>query len=920
MAKKTQAPKEKPKEILELEKVYGIELEEEEGKKNYGIQNLYSTNKKGEVVSITLSHNNIKDISPLNILKEVEYINLDGNSIDNLSVLSANNHLNALYLRQNAITNIEDLAKFPNLKILLLSENPITDITALKYLPKLSILEIARTPVTDITVIETLKNLQLIYAYSSNINRLRDVFHSNNLGEVLLYENAINDISALENANNEISFELQSNQIKYISKKVAEKYDWLEGSLNYRYSANNKLSLAGNPIEFPPISVIELGRETVKKFYENDDQFGHAPLSEGRIIVIGDGSAGKSSLIEKVLYNTFTQGREQTNGIKIEHLHLPHPEDGRDLVFHIWDFGGQEIQHAVHKFFFTEGCLYVLVLDNRKEEEPDYWLQQIESLGGKAPVLVVFNKQDENAAEIADRKFLREKYPNIIGFYNTSCKTGYGITDFKNALETEVVKLQTVREQFPNNWLAIKKAIEAITTGSQHYLTYETYQAICQQNAVTTPDTQRLLLKYFNTIGAVTWFGEDVHLNMLHVLKPEWITQGVYKILTAKKTANLYGQINVSDFKELLQPVAKDDYTYDKKHYGYILSMMKKFDLCDAADDKHLLIPSAFGKEPKVEYSEFRGDDVRTYILQFKDYMPLALIHRFTAKKISEAWNSNYWYTGIVIKDVISTDTLAMVHADKEAKRLYVRIKGTDKLGMWGYIRRELAGITASYAKIPYNELVALGDSLDNTVNYDDLISHLQAGKPTYFQPGLRKDFNVGYLMGLFENKDDTIQKFEKGEIIINDREHGRLDKVPPIIVQILNNNNPVVNTNISNQVQIDIDVNIVNNVSSDVQGEANYLIEVLGKENEALTNALNQLVAFAEDAKLAKNSSEVKAKGWGRKLKNVLGVVANGADQLKKLQDGGEALQSMLHKLQELAQHVHLKDIGDFITNTFGS
>ena len=46
---------------------------------------------------------------------------------------------------------------------------------------------------------------------------------------------------------------------------------------------------------------------------------------------------------------------------------------------------------------YKQGCLYVLVLDNRKEEEPEYWLQQIESLGGKAPVLVVFNKQDENA-------------------------------------------------------------------------------------------------------------------------------------------------------------------------------------------------------------------------------------------------------------------------------------------------------------------------------------------------------------------------------------------------------------------------------------------------------------------------------------------------------------------------------------------
>ncbi len=46
-------------------------------------------------------------------------------------------------------------------------------------------------------------------------------------------------------------------------------------------------------------------------------------------------------------------------------------------------------------------------------------------------MLVVSNKHDENAADTVDRKYLKEKYPNIIRFYNTSCKTGFGIEDFK---------------------------------------------------------------------------------------------------------------------------------------------------------------------------------------------------------------------------------------------------------------------------------------------------------------------------------------------------------------------------------------------------------------------------------------------------------------------------------------------------------
>ena len=35
----------------------------------------------------------------------------------------------------------------------------------------------------------------------------------------------------------------------------------------------------------------------------------------------------------------------------------------------IWDFGGQEIYYATHQFFLTKRSLYVLVIDNRKEDD-----------------------------------------------------------------------------------------------------------------------------------------------------------------------------------------------------------------------------------------------------------------------------------------------------------------------------------------------------------------------------------------------------------------------------------------------------------------------------------------------------------------------------------------------------------------------
>ena len=56
----------------------------------------------------------------------------------------------------------------------------------------------------------------------------------------------------------------------------------------------------------------------------------------------------------------------------------------------IWDFGGQEIMHSTHQFFFTKRTVYILVVNARQNENKDKtekWLKRIESFGGDSPVI-----------------------------------------------------------------------------------------------------------------------------------------------------------------------------------------------------------------------------------------------------------------------------------------------------------------------------------------------------------------------------------------------------------------------------------------------------------------------------------------------------------------------------------------------------
>ncbi len=54
--------------------------------------------------------------------------------------------------------------------------------------------------------------------------------------------------------------------------------------------------------------------------------------------------------------------------------------------------------HALHQFFLTEGCIYILVLDPRSNTEArdaEYWLSLLNRYAPGAPVLVALNRQDD---------------------------------------------------------------------------------------------------------------------------------------------------------------------------------------------------------------------------------------------------------------------------------------------------------------------------------------------------------------------------------------------------------------------------------------------------------------------------------------------------------------------------------------------
>jgi internalin A len=196
--------------------------------------------------------------------------------------------------------------------------------------------------------------------------------------------------------------------------------------------------------------------KSILDYYFARREQGEAPMQEVRILLVGRGRVGKTSLLKALQGRKPDPIEQETPGITVEKLDLNCP-DGHAKA-HVWDFGGQEFLHGTHQIFLSERCVYVLVLEGREgnwETETDYWLRFIQSFGGDSPVMVALNKYDQHAFSV-DRHRIAERCPQIAGFVETDAFSGRGVSELRGLLEAAVGRMKDVWLGVPLKWHRIR--------------------------------------------------------------------------------------------------------------------------------------------------------------------------------------------------------------------------------------------------------------------------------------------------------------------------------------------------------------------------------------------------------------------------------------------------------------------------------
>jgi internalin A len=433
-------------------------------------------------------------------------------------------------------------------------------------------------------------------------------------------------------------------------------------------------------------------------------------LREVKLIVVGRGGAGKTSLIKRLKGEPFDPHEGETHGINIRELEL-YCADG-PVQARVWDFGGQHVLHAMHEFFLTARSLYLLVLgerDDMAERDAAYWLQLIRSYAGPAPVVVALNKSGGRAREM-DRRTLEEKCGPILAWIPTECSEPdpikSGIDALSDALTKATDGMEEVRRLFPAKWFEIKKWLGGM---KDSYIDYETYAARCAELGEPDPGKQEELAAWLHDLGVALNYGRDPRLRDTTVLRPDWLANGIYAILRANEarhekplapegivTPERLGPI-YSAAEKLGMLNAKD---YPQEKWPFVLRLMSIFQLSFPLDEdaQRQLVPALLPVEEPTAAIE--PNDAACVRLRYEfNVVPAPLVPRLLVRTFGLIKNALHWRRGALLRYGPAT---AKVWVTQDERWVYATISGSQEAreDLTMMLRETLRALFAEYKNL----------------------------------------------------------------------------------------------------------------------------------------------------------------------------------------------------------------------------
>ncbi len=449
------------------------------------------------------------------------------------------------------------------------------------------------------------------------------------------------------------------------------------------------------PLDSPTEEIACRGPEAVLNYYREIEAQGSDQLYEAKVLILGEGGAGKTSLLRR-LYQTelaLPEEQETTRGIDIHRHDFP-CSAGRDLRLNVWDFGGQQIYCATHQFFLTKNSLYILVDDTRTNDKSihddafKFWLEVVQTLSDSSPLLIFQNEKGGRSKAI-DEDGIRQHFPNYKAKFSGNLEDPTSVANLRSAIEYYVQQLPHIGQTVPKKWVTIRAAIED-ATHEKPYITQQEYFEIYTDHLEFDRTKALHLSQYFHDLGVFLHFQKDRQLAKTVILQNEWATEAVFKVLDDEAIKTQFGRFDNRDCARLWA-----DSKYADMHEE-LRGLMEKFELCYELSARGAwLAPQLLSVSKPQALAEWGAPS--DLVLRYKyTFRPRGLVSRLMVRQHRYVKHlDNSWAHGAFFE---RDATQVLVEETAKGSEIEFRARGPEAKVLLGVLSQDLEALNASFA------------------------------------------------------------------------------------------------------------------------------------------------------------------------------------------------------------------------------
>jgi internalin A len=630
----------------------------------------------GNLRWLGLTRSRVLDLSALGNLKALEVLNIGYTGVEDLGPIAELRALKVLNALFTAVADLAPLSELTELRMLSVSNTLVHDLAPLAGLTSLEYLRASHTAVTDLRPLAGLIALKSLSVSGTQVSDLTPLAHLGALERVNISKTPVTDLSPL-----------------LAQINAGRPVTWLQLG-----AEEQGIYVAGCPLLSPPVEIVVRGNAAILNYFREREGGRVAHLYEAKLLILGEGGSGKTSLLRRLYQRELPLPAEQdsTRGIAI-HRHEFTLKNGRRFRLNVWDFGGQEIYHATHQFFLTRRSLYLLVDDTRKDHKSvsdegfKFWLELIDLFGGHSPVLIFQNEKGGRSKAI-DLTGIKARFDNVRERYAGNLEDPESANALRDAIELYAGQLSHIGEELPARWIRVRDDIERRAAETPHITQLEYFEVYGRH---LEPDRTKALhlSRYLHDLGVFLHFQDDPLLARTVILQNEWATEAVFRILDDEEVKARLGRFSREDCERLWR-----DSKYAEMHLE-LVALMQRFELCYALPDSRpetWLAPQLLPPAKPAALAPWNESRDRDLALRYRyDFMPKGLISRLTVRLHRFVRDPELaWRTGVLFE---REDTSVLVEVLPDGRELELRARGRERKGLLSVVAADLDALNDSF-------------------------------------------------------------------------------------------------------------------------------------------------------------------------------------------------------------------------------